>query len=97
VKLAARMFAVAVALLIAVTLPASAGTTRTLMISTESAAPTVPFKGFDTALKAYDFDGDGRKEIIGHNENRHVYVFHSGTGKILADLVTTVPAGGPAP
>ncbi|HVL87016.1 MAG TPA: VCBS repeat-containing protein [Candidatus Thermoplasmatota archaeon] len=73
---------------------AEGGTTRVLTITTDSAKPKVPFKAFDgNPTRVFDINGDGKKEILVHNDNRHVYVFDSQTGKLLAELSTTYPGG----
>jgi outer membrane protein assembly factor BamB len=47
---------------------------------------------FDAApIKAYDFDGDGTKEVVAHNNDTKVYVFSPTTGKVLATFRTTIP------
>lgn len=49
---------------------------------------------FDAApLKAYDFDGDGTKEVVAHSNDTRVYVFSGKTGKVLAVLRTLYPPG----
>jgi hypothetical protein len=71
---------------------ASAGTDRVLTIDTDSAHPAHAFKAFDgDPLKVFDFNGDGRKEIIAQNDNRFVYIFDSKTGTMLSELTTTYP------
>ncbi|MFO1532228.1 MAG: FG-GAP repeat domain-containing protein [Thermoplasmatota archaeon] len=65
--------------------------TRILAISTATAHPQVPFKGFDSVSKAFDFNGDGQLEIVAQNDNHWVYVLDSRTGAILAELTTTRP------
>lgn len=73
---------------------ADAATTRVLAITEGSAKPKVPWKGFDgNNLKLYDFNGDGRLDIIAQNDNQWVYVFDSKTGALLAEVTTTFPSG----
>lgn len=74
--------------------PASeAATTRVLTISTATAGPTKAFAGFDAdPPKLFDFNGDGKLEIIEQNDDRGLYVFDSQTGKLLAELTTSYPA-----
>jgi hypothetical protein len=73
---------------------AEAAITRTLAINGASAGPAVAFKGFDgNPPKAFDFNGDGRKEIVAQNDNQYVYVFSSKTGKILYQKKTWFPSG----
>jgi len=81
--------------LLVMTLPtASAATDRVLTIDTASAKPKVPFQAFDaTPPKAFDFNGDGRLEIVAQNDNRWVYVFDSKNGRLLAEMQTTYPSG----
>src|SRR5688572_3198050 len=80
--------------LIALAPLAEAAPTRTLSINTASAKPTVAFRGFDgNPALAFDFNGDGRKEIVAQNDNQYVYVFSSKTGDLLAQKKTTFPSG----
>src|SRR5688572_3844476 len=80
--------------LIALAPLAQAAPTRTLAINTASAGPTVAFRGFDgNPALAFDFNGDGRKEIVAQNDNQYAYVFSSLTGNLLAELKTTFPSG----
>ena len=52
------------------------------------------YEAFDAAsLNAFDFDGDGRKELVSFNDNGVLYVFDSGTGRALAEVRTTHPEG----
>ncbi len=92
----AALLALAVAApaaLVLVAGPAEAAPVRTLAITSASAHPAVAFAGFDgNPARAFDFDGDGRKEIVAQNDNQYVYVFDSRTGAILAQLRTTFPA-----
>ncbi len=86
------------ALLVVVPVPsveaAPAPTARVLTIDTASANPTVPFEAFDAAPpKVFDFNGDGKKEIVVQNDNRYVYVFDSKTGALLSELQTKYPGG----
>jgi hypothetical protein len=72
--------------------PAAAATTRVVTISTASTSPDTAFKAFDAdPPKLFDFNGDGKLEIIDQNDNRGVYVFDSQTGALLAQLTTTYP------
>lgn len=54
--------------------------------SDQSAWPDV----FQSAVTAYDFDGDGRDEFVGHSDDAKVYVFRA-DGHILAALPTKYP------
>ncbi len=45
----------------------------------------------DTALTAIDLDGDGRDELVAASRDRHVYVFDSDTGQVLARLPLRFP------
>jgi len=79
--------------LIAASIPASGAGVESwresLVIDTARAGPEKMFEAFDTAsLNLYDFNGDGRLEIISNNDNNRVYVIDSGTGKVLAELQT---------
>lgn len=60
-------------------------------ISTASAQPVLPFQGFDASSKLFDFNGDGRLEIVAQNDNQYAYVFDSESGAILAQMTTTFP------
>lgn len=72
---------------------AQPATTRTLVISTESANPQIPFQGFDgNPPKLFDFNRDGRLEIVAQDLNQWVYVFDAQTGAILAELRTSMPS-----
>lgn len=52
------------------------------------------FEAFDAAsLNAFDFDGDGRKEIVSFNDNGRLYVLGSSSGRVLAEIATTHPPG----
>lgn len=52
------------------------------------------FEAFDAAsLNAFDFDGDGRKEIVSFNDNGNLYVLDSRGGRVLAELGTRHPPG----
>lgn len=65
-----------------------------LTITEELAQPAHAWKPFDAyPVKLYDIDGDGRKEIIDHNDNRYVYVLDSATGELLAEITTAFPQG----
>lgn len=66
--------------------------TPTLAVWNSTAHPQVPFKGFDSASKSFDFNGDGQLEIIAQNDNHWVYILDSRTGAILAQLTTTIPS-----
>lgn len=48
---------------------------------------------FDATPAAYDLDGDGVDEIIGHSNDTHVYVYSSQTGRQLASIPTSFPEG----
>jgi hypothetical protein len=72
---------------------AEAATTRDLAI-TASSAGVAAWKTFDgNPPKTFDIDGDGRQEILAQNDNHNLYIFHSGTGKLLATLKSTYPSG----
>jgi hypothetical protein len=94
-----KALAVAALLVLPLTLVALAGgveaaTSRTLTISTATAHPDVAFQGFDgNPPKLFDFNRDGRLEIVAQNDNQWVYVFDSQNGAILAQVKTTLPAG----
>jgi hypothetical protein len=79
----------------ALALPLAAGaTTRTLTITAAIAHPVHPFKAFDgDPPRTFDFNGDGRQEIIAQNDNQYAYVFDSRTGASLAEVTTTFPPG----
>ena len=65
-----------------------------LTIDTDSARPDKPFEAFDAAsLNLYDFNGDGRMEIVSFNDNNRLYVFDAGNGAILAEIEPTHPEG----
>ena len=52
------------------------------------------FEAFDAAsLNAYDFDGDGWPEIVSQNDNNRLYVVSLKSGRVLASIPTTHPAG----
>ncbi|HVM45362.1 MAG TPA: hypothetical protein VM582_05450, partial [Candidatus Thermoplasmatota archaeon] len=62
---------------------------QSLVIDTARAGPQMMFEAFDTAsLNLYDFNGDGRLEIVSHNDNNRVYVLDSASGAVLAELTT---------
>lgn len=85
---------VAPAVLLITSEGAEAATTRTLVIDSSTAKPTVPFKAFDgQAPKVFDINGDGDLEIIAQNDNQWVYVFDPRNGAILAELKTSFPSG----
>ena len=46
---------------------------------------------FDTAVKAYDFDGDGVDELVAQANDTNVYVFRAISGHVLAVIPTTTP------
>ncbi|HUR25464.1 MAG TPA: VCBS repeat-containing protein [Candidatus Thermoplasmatota archaeon] len=72
---------------------AEAATTRALAI-TASSSGAAAWKTFDgNPPKTFDIDGDGRQEILAQNDNNNLYIFHSGTGKLLATLKSTYPSG----
>jgi hypothetical protein len=90
---AGARWALAVASVLLVSSGALAAT-RTLAITTASAGPEVPFKGFDgNPPKSFDVDGDGDQEILAQNDNHYLYVFDSKSGALLAQLKATIPAG----
>jgi len=90
----AAVILLAVPLLLVIAPTGAAATTRVLAINTASAHPTVAFSGFDAnPPKVFDFNGDGKLEIIAQNDNQWVYVFDSRTGAILFQARTTLPAG----
>jgi outer membrane protein assembly factor BamB len=65
-----------------------------LTIDTRSAHPQKPFEAFDAAsLNLYDFNGDGRLEIVSFNDNNRLYVFDAVDGSILSEIQTTHPEG----
>lgn len=74
---------------------AAASAPTLLETHTEAEAnPAHPWQPFDAyPVKLYDIDGDGRKEILDHNDNRYIYVLDSATGALLAELTTTFPPG----
>lgn len=49
---------------------------------------------FDASPTAFDFNGDGFDEVVAQSNDSHVYVFDARTGRILADLPTTIPQDG---
>lgn len=52
------------------------------------------YEAFDAAtLNAFDFDGDGRKEVVSFNDNGVLYVFDPVSGRALAEVHTTHPEG----
>lgn len=60
-----------------------------LVIDDGRADPDRPFEAFDAAsLNVFDFDGDGRKEIVSFNDNNRLYVLDSESGRVLAELAT---------
>jgi hypothetical protein len=68
--------------------------TRVLAITTASAHPATAFKTFDgNPAKTFDLDGDGDLEVLAQNDNDVLYVFDGATGRILAELKSTYPAG----
>jgi hypothetical protein len=72
---------------------ASAATTRTFTITGATAHPVHAFKTFDgNPPRTFDFNGDGRQEIIAQNDNQYAYVFDSATGTLLSEVTTTFPA-----
>jgi len=80
--------------LLAAAMPAEAATTRVLTITNSSAHPAHAFKAFDgDPPKLFDFNHDGRMEIVVQNDNRYVYVFDSKTGALRGELTTTYPSG----
>ncbi|HEV8361529.1 MAG TPA: VCBS repeat-containing protein [Candidatus Thermoplasmatota archaeon] len=88
-----RWAPLAAAILLAVPALASSPT-LTLTITEADAQPTHAWQPFDAyPVKLYDIDGDGRKEIIDHNDNKYVYILDSATGELLTELTTTFPAG----
>jgi outer membrane protein assembly factor BamB len=82
------------ALALSAVLPsAEAATTRAFTISTSTAHPQVDFRAFDAdPPKAFDFNHDGRMELVLQNDNRWVYVFDSKSGKMLWEGTTHYPA-----
>lgn len=80
--------------LLALTPGAAAATDRVLTIDNATAHPVHNFTAFDgDPVKVFDFNGDGRQEIIAQNDNRYVYIFDSKTGTLLSELTTTYPSG----
>ena len=62
---------------------------ETLVIDSALAKPAQMFEAFDTSsLNFYDFNGDGRLEIVSNNDNNRVYVLDSQSGAVLAELTT---------
>ena len=88
----------AAAVLVAVP-TAQAATTRAMAITWSSAGAPALWKTFDgNPPKAFDIDGDGDQEILAQNDNHNLYVFDSGSGRLLATLKSNYPsAGAPAP
>jgi outer membrane protein assembly factor BamB len=67
---------------------------RTLAIGASTAAPQVPWLGFDSnPPKLHDLDGDGSLELLAQNDNHWVYVFDTRSGALLAEVTTTIPDG----
>ncbi|HWG89913.1 MAG TPA: VCBS repeat-containing protein [Candidatus Thermoplasmatota archaeon] len=63
-----------------------------LHITTESSGVSYPLEAFDAyKVQFYDVNGDGRLEIVSHNDNNRAYVFDSKTGKVLTELTTGTP------
>ncbi|MCA1819768.1 MAG: VCBS repeat-containing protein, partial [Halobacteriales archaeon] len=92
--LAAAAVLAATFLVLTLPTPATAATSRSLLIDASTAQPTVPFKTFDgNPPKLFDINRDGRQEIIAQNDNQWVYVFDSGNGDLLAEMKTTFPSG----
>jgi hypothetical protein len=84
-----------VALVLVLALPAAEAATRLLTeISNGTANERTPMAGFDTPGTAVaDFDGDGLVEIVGHNENRVVYVMASDRPHVFAEIHPPYPQG----
>ncbi|HJQ93736.1 MAG TPA: VCBS repeat-containing protein, partial [Candidatus Thermoplasmatota archaeon] len=73
---------------------ADAATTRALTITSSSSGAPAAWKAFDgNPPKTFDIDGDGRQEILAQNNDDNLYIFHSGTGKLLATLKSNYPSG----
>ncbi len=69
-------------------------TTRALTISMDSVNPETPLQAFDgDPPMVFDFNGDGIKEVIVHNDNKRVYIFDSQTGQLDAEILTKYPPG----
>ncbi|HWH08673.1 MAG TPA: VCBS repeat-containing protein, partial [Candidatus Thermoplasmatota archaeon] len=86
----------AIALLLAlVLLPlASAATTLVNEVSNQTANEQHWLQQFDAPAAAVaDFDGDGRPEIVAHNDNQYVYVLSTTEPRILAEFRTEYPSG----
>ena len=73
---------------------ALAATTATVEISNANANETHFMKAFDApAMALGDFDGDGKAEIVAHNDNQYVYVLSSTQARVLAEYRTDHPSG----
>ncbi len=69
-------------------------TTLALTISMATVTPQHAFQAFDgDPPLVFDFNGDGIKEIIVHNDNKRVYIFDSQTGQLDAEILTKYPPG----
>jgi outer membrane protein assembly factor BamB len=63
-------------------------------ITEDEAAPPTAWKVFDAyPPELYDFDGDGWKELVLHNDNKRLYVVSLRHEKVVAELETTFPPG----
>lgn len=70
------------------------GWSQLILIDSTAGQPTKKFEAFDTAsLNLFDFDGDGRLEIVSGNDNNRVYVLDTATGRVRAEISTTHPGG----
>lgn len=88
-----RTTALALAAAVTVAVVAAAAPELVVTITEDSAQPAQPWGLFDAyPVEVFDFDGDGKKEVITHNDNRYVYVFRH-DGVLLAELNTTFPPG----
>lgn len=92
--LGALVLVVPLALLAAAGPVAADSIERVLAIEESDVDASESWRTFDgNPPKVYDFDGDGRLEIIAQNDNHWVYVFDSEDGTLLAELEATVPSG----
>jgi hypothetical protein len=56
--------------------------------------PDRAYEAFDAVtLAAVDLSGDGHKEIVAHNDNKHGYVFDGVSDQRIAELATNHPDG----
>ncbi len=72
----------------------ASSTERVMTIEESDVDPEESWSAFDgNPPKVFDFDGDGKSEIIVQNDNHWTYVFDSEDGTLLAELEATVPPG----